>query len=187
MKIGFIGFGDQGEPMTQRILDAGFDLAIYARRPVQAERLVAAGVLTLPTVAELAGHSELLAVCVGTDAQVEEVCAAALPHMHAGSILTIHSTIDPETCIRTGESAREHGVRVIDAPVSGGRRRAFDGELTVMVGRDNADVESVRPVFETFGSLIVHVGPLGSGAMLKLANNYTCSLRKWPSRVMRSQ
>jgi 3-hydroxyisobutyrate dehydrogenase-like beta-hydroxyacid dehydrogenase len=113
-----------------------------------------------------------LAICVADDAQVNEVVASALPYLRTGSLLVIHSTVDPETCVSIGKAAAERGVRVIDAPVSGGRQRAFEGRLTLMVGGDRDDVARARPIMETCSALIVHAGPLGSGQVLKLANNY---------------
>jgi 3-hydroxyisobutyrate dehydrogenase-like beta-hydroxyacid dehydrogenase len=170
--VGFVGLGDQGEPMAHRILDGGHDLAVYARRPEQALALTSRGATDAGSLSALAAHSELLGVCVGTDAQMCAVAEQVLPHMAAGSVLAVHSTVNPQTCIQIGMLAAAGGVDVIDAPVSGGRARAFRGELTVMVGGDEATVRRARPVFGTFGSLVLHAGPLGSGEVLKLVNNY---------------
>lgn len=172
MRVGFVGLGDQGEPMAQRILDAGHDLAVFARRPEQAHRLVSQGAVAAGSVAELAEYSDLLGICVGTDAQVREVAAAAVADMRPGSILAVHSTVAPQTCIAIGAEAAARGVEVVDAPVSGGRSRAFAGELTVMVGGPPAAVNRARPVFESFGARVLHVGALGAGEVLKLVNNY---------------
>jgi 3-hydroxyisobutyrate dehydrogenase-like beta-hydroxyacid dehydrogenase len=172
VRVGFVGLGDQGEPMAHRILDAGHDLAVYARRPEQARPLTSRGATGAESLSALAAHSQLLGVCVGTDAQVREVADQVLAHMAPGSVLAVHSTVDPQMCVQIGAMAAPGGVEVIDAPVSGGRGRAFRGELTVMVGGDEAPVQRARPVFETFGALVVHAGPLGSGEVLKLVNNY---------------
>lgn len=172
MRVGFVGLGDQGEPMARRILDAGHDLAVFARRPEQAEALISRGAVGADTLSALAERSELLGICVGADADVCEVAAAAVGHMRPGSVLAVHSTVDPQTCISIGADASAWGVAVIDAPVSGGRVRAAAGELTVMVGGEVTAVEKARPVFESFGALVVHVGDLGAGEVLKLVNNY---------------
>jgi 3-hydroxyisobutyrate dehydrogenase len=172
MRVGFVGLGDQGEPMARRILAAGYPLAVFARRPVQAETLIASGAVDAGSLATLAGRSDLLSVCVGTDFQVREVCDVALQHLSPGSVLAIHSTVSPQTCLEIGEAGHRRGVAVLDAPVSGGRLRAIDGQLTVMVGGEESAVERVRPVFGTFGALVLHVGALGSGEVLKLVNNY---------------
>jgi 3-hydroxyisobutyrate dehydrogenase len=165
-RVGFVGLGDQGEPMARRIAAAGIPLAVWARRPAQAA--VVDGARVAGSLAELAAEVDVLAVCVGDDADVWEVAAAAAPHLPTDAILVVHSTIAPDTC---RELAAEHGVRVVDAPVSGGRARAAAGELTVMVGGDPVDVERVRPVLDAFAGLVSHVGPLGAGQVLKLVNN----------------
>jgi 3-hydroxyisobutyrate dehydrogenase len=171
MRVGFVGLGDQGEPMAHRLLDAGFPLAVYARRPDQARPLVGRGAVGVASLAELAERSDVVGVCVGDDAQVEQVCAAMLDHLRPGSVLVVHSTVAPRTCTRLGRTAAEHGVEVLDAPVSGGRARAFDGALTVMVGGPAEVFARVRPVLDAVGSPVLHLGPLGSGALLKLVNN----------------
>ncbi|MCV7105070.1 NAD-binding protein [Mycolicibacterium chitae] len=157
--------------MAQRILEAGHHLAVYARRPEQARPLIMRGAIAADSLGALAAHSEVLGVCVGTDDQVQQVADVVLPHMTAGSVLAVHSTVAPQLCVRLAAAA-PHGVEVLDAPVSGGRARAFDGELTVMVGGPELPVQQSLPVFETFGSPVLHVGPLGSGQVLKLVNNY---------------
>jgi 3-hydroxyisobutyrate dehydrogenase len=172
MRVGFVGLGDQGEPMARRSLDAGHELSVFSRRPEQAQPLVSRGAVQAESLRALAARSDLLGVCVGTDADVWEVAEATLGELRPGSILAVHSTVDPQTCIRIGAKARQRGVAVIDAPVSGGRARAFAGGLTVMVGGEVTAVNRARPVFETFGALVLHVGDLGAGEVLKLANNY---------------
>jgi 3-hydroxyisobutyrate dehydrogenase-like beta-hydroxyacid dehydrogenase len=172
MRVGFVGLGDQGEPMARRILDAGHELAVFARRPEQVRPLVSRGAVDAGSLAALAARSELLGICVGTDSDVLEVAGAVLEHLQPGSILALHSTIDPQTCVEIGAEARHRDIAVVDAPVSGGRARAFAGELTVMIGGELAAVSRARPVFETFGALVLHVGDLGAGEVLKLVNNY---------------
>jgi 3-hydroxyisobutyrate dehydrogenase len=170
-RVGFVGLGDQGYPMAERILRAGFPLTVFARRPGVVDGLVALGATTADSVAELADASDVLGVCVGDDGEVIDVCTAALPSMRASTILLIHSTVLPGTCAAIAERATSRGVRVLDAPVSGGRTRAFAGELTIMVGGDATTLAEVRPILEACGTLVVHLGPLGSGQLLKLVNN----------------
>jgi 3-hydroxyisobutyrate dehydrogenase len=157
--------------MAHRILDAGHPLAVYARRPAQARPVVERGATGVGSLAELAERSDVVGVCVGDDAQVEQVCAGMLEHLRPGAVLVVHSTVAPGTCTRLGRTAGAHGVEVLDAPVSGGRARAFDGALTVMVGGPPEVFARVRPVLDAVGSPVLHLGPLGSGALLKLVNN----------------
>lgn len=170
--VGFVGLGDQGEPMAVRIAEAGFDLAVFARHRSQADTAVGAGATFVESVAELAVRSDLLGVCVGNDADVSEVAAAALPRLGSGSVLVIHSTVHPDTCRRIGAQAAPYGVSVVDAPVSGGRTRAFSGDLTTMAGGDPVAIAAARPVLDSFSAVVVHAGELGSGQVLKLVNNY---------------
>lgn len=172
MRVGFVGLGDQGEPMAQRILAAGHELAVFARRAVQAEPLCALGAEVTNSLAALAERSEMLGICVGTDTQVKEVAETAIPAMGPGSIIAVHSTVHPDTCTALEAFGALTDVSVLDAPVSGGRARAVRGELTVMVGGPPSVLALARPVFETYSRLIVHVGGVGSGQTLKLLNNF---------------
>jgi 3-hydroxyisobutyrate dehydrogenase-like beta-hydroxyacid dehydrogenase len=170
--IGFVGLGDRGQPMARRLVDAGYPVRVHARRPEQASALLSAGATWAASIGELAAASDVFAVCVGNDVDVEEVFASALTELRVGAIAIIHSTVHPQTCRRIGEQAGSRGMAVVDAPVSGGRQRAFDGQLTVMVGGPADAVAVVRPMLDAFASLVLHVGPLGSGELLKLVNNY---------------
>jgi 3-hydroxyisobutyrate dehydrogenase-like beta-hydroxyacid dehydrogenase len=124
--------------------------------------------------AELGSHSDLVCLCVVGDADVEEVLAGddgVLAGMSDGGIVAIHSTVHPDTCSAIAESAAGKGVSVVDAPVSGGAAVAAERQLVVMVGGEDQAVERCRPVFETYGDLVVHLGGLGSGQIAKLLNN----------------
>jgi 3-hydroxyisobutyrate dehydrogenase-like beta-hydroxyacid dehydrogenase len=170
--VGFVGLGDQGEPIAQRILEAGYPMIVYAKRAAQSDRFRANGAAVAGSLAELGAASEILGICVGNDDQVREVANQVLPSMKSGSILVIHSTVQPATCIEANKVAARYNVAVLDAPVSGGRVKAFEGRLVVMVGGDSATFETARSVFDTFSGLVRLVGPLGSGQVLKLVNNY---------------
>jgi 3-hydroxyisobutyrate dehydrogenase len=170
--VGFVGLGDQGEPMAQRILEHGFDLHVFARRPEQAARLVEEGAVPAATIGELASRVDVLSVCVGDGAQVIDVCDAAVPSLRPGAIIAVHSTVHPDTCIGVAVRCASRNVEVVDAPVSGGRAKAFSGELAVMLGGSTAAVDRFRPIAETFGALVVHAGALGSGQLMKLVHNF---------------
>src|SRR5260370_12885873 len=169
--VGFVGLGSQGGPMARRIVDAGFPLLLWARRP---EALVAyrdSAAQPVRDLAELGARSDHVGVCVVDDAGVREIVGAMLPTMRAGSRIAIHSTIHPDTCKALAEQAAARGIALIDAPVSGGGPGAAAGTLTVMVGGDAAAVAAARPVFETFAGVISHVGGVGAGQFAKLVNN----------------
>ena len=174
MRVGFVGLGDQGGPIARRIIDAGYPVTLYARRAATLEPFADSDAKIAGTLLELGAASDLLGVCVMDDAGVEEVLtgdAGALAGMEAGGVVIIHSTVHPDTCRRMEAAAADRGVAVLDAPVSGGGAVAAAGNVTVMVGGDEATFERCRPVFETYAGLLRHLGPLGSGQLAKLLNN----------------
>jgi 3-hydroxyisobutyrate dehydrogenase-like beta-hydroxyacid dehydrogenase len=174
MRVGFIGLGSQGAPMARRIVEGGYDLTLWARRPASVEPYADTAAKVAATPAELAAASDLVCLCVVGDDDVKQVLegdTGVFAGMAAGGIIAIHSTIHPDTCHEIAESAATKGISVIDAPVSGGGQAAAEGTLLVMVGGDDDDVEKSRPVFQTFADPVVHLGPLGSGQVTKILNN----------------
>src|SRR5262249_51457752 len=171
MRVGFIGLGSQGGPMARRIVDAGHPTTLWARRPETLAAFADTTARITVSPADLAAHSDLVCVCVVDDAGAEEVVTGVLERLAAGSVIAIHSTVHPHTCLRLAERAAAHGVAVIDAPVSGGGPAAAQGRLLVMVGGDPATVERCRPVFSAYADRVVHLGDLGSGQLTKLLNN----------------
>jgi 3-hydroxyisobutyrate dehydrogenase len=169
--VGFVGLGSQGGPMARRIVEAGFPLILWARRPEALEPYRGTAAQPVRELAELAARSDHVGVCVVDDAGVEEVVNVLLSSMHAGSRIAIHSTVHPQTCVTLAKRAAERGIALVDAPVSGGGQAAEAGKLTVMVGGDAAAVAAARPVFETFSALISHLGGIGAGQFAKLVNN----------------
>src|ERR1700685_1049942 len=171
LRVGFIGLGSQGGPMARRIIEAGYPVTLWARRPGTLEPFADPSAKTGASPAELAAASDLVCVCVRDDADTEEVVDAVLGGLAAGGVIAVHSTVHPDTCRRLAERARAGGVRLIDAPVSGGAPAAEAGRLLVMVGGDEKAVEFCRPVFGSYGDPIVHLGPVGAGQVTKLLNN----------------
>ncbi len=170
-KIGFIGLGSQGGPMAHRIKAAGMDLTVWARRPEALEAYVAQGCTTAPSVTELGSSCDHVGICVLNDADVFQVCDQLIPAMKRDSRIAIHSTVLPESCIELERQCVARGIGLIDAPVSGGSPGAEAGTLTVMCGGSKAVFEASKPVFETFGKLIVLLGSIGAGQNAKLINN----------------
>jgi 3-hydroxyisobutyrate dehydrogenase len=174
MKVGFVGLGSQGAPMAQMIQRAGYALHIWARRPVTLEAFAETGAVALDSLAKLGAECEFVGVCVVDDKDVEDVVLGPdglLGAMRPGSILAIHSTIHPDTCVALAESAAAAGVHVLDAPVSGSGEAALEGRLTVMVGGDEPTFERARAIFETYGHPVRLLGPPGAGQRAKLLNN----------------
>ena len=171
IRVGFIGLGSQGAPMARRIVEAGYPVTLWARRPATLEPFADTAAKTAGTPAELAAASDLVCVCVTADADVEQVVADVLDGLAAGGVIAVHSTVHPDTCRRLAEAAAARDVRLIDAPVSGGAPAASAGRLLVMAGGDERTVEFCRPVFASYGDPIVHLGPVGAGLVTKLLNN----------------
>ena len=171
LRVGFIGLGSQGGPMARRIIEAGYPVTLWARRPGTLEPFADTAAKTAGSPAELAAASDLVCVCVRDDADTEEVVDAVLGGLAAGGVIAVHSTVHPDTCRRLAERAQRRGVRLIDAPVSGGAPAAEAGRLLVMAGGDEETVEFCRPVFASYGDPIVYLGPVGAGQVAKLLNN----------------
>ncbi|ROO84820.1 3-hydroxyisobutyrate dehydrogenase-like beta-hydroxyacid dehydrogenase [Actinocorallia herbida] len=174
MRVGFIGLGSQGAPMARRIAEAGHPTTLWARRPESLEPFAGTPAATAASPAALAAASDVVCVCVVTDADVEQVIAGengVLAGLAPGGVIVVHSTVHPDTCARLAALAAKQDVTLVDAPVSGGPAAAEAGRLLVMVGGDPAVVERCRPVFAAYADPVIHLGPLGSGQLTKLLNN----------------
>ncbi len=177
-QVGFIGLGNQGEPIALRILGGGFPLHVWARREETNAAFAAKGATPAATPAELAARCDIIGICVRTDDDVRDVLlrepdgcfAAARP----GALFLLHSTLSPKTVAEIGAAAQARGLRVLDAPVSGGPQGAAAGTMSVLAGGTSEDLARARPVLETFATKIPHLGPLGAGQMMKLLNNNLC-------------
>lgn len=173
MKIGFIGMGVMGRPMALHLLKAGFDLAVYARRPESAQALTEAGAAWCATPAELARRSEIVFTIITTGADVEQAALGQdglIEGFAPDSILVDMSTIAPGIATRIADRLAEKGVHMLDAPVSGGEQGAINATLAIMAGGEAAILERVRPLFEVLGKTIVHIGGNGAGQVAKACN-----------------
>ena len=174
-RVGFIGLGSQGGGMARRIVECALPLTLWARRPESLAPFADTAATVADTPAELGAASDVVGICVVDDADVEDVVGRAdgvLAGMSPGGVIAIHATVHPDTCRRLAAIAKGRGVAVVDAPVSGGGAAAAAGNLLVMVGGDDDAVATCRPVFETYGNPVVHLGALGAGQMAKLFNNF---------------
>ncbi len=171
-KVGFVGLGNIGKPMALRLAAAdGIELHAYDVAPDPVAELVAAGASAATSVAGLAGQVDVLCVMVRDDDQVREVVGETLGAAREGLTVLIHSTVAPHTPAALARTAGGHGVRVLDAPVSGGAMGASDGRLALMVGGTDDGFEAARPVLDALGNKVVHAGPIGAGTRFKLARN----------------
>ncbi len=171
MKIGFIGLGAMGLPMTRNLLAKGHEVTVASRSRGPIDAAVSAGAVDGGGAAGVAAASEVVVLCVPRDADVGSVVGAMLPALGPGKVVVDCSTIDPDVERAQHERVRATGAGYLEAPLSGGTVGAEKGTLTLMVGGDAEILEAARPALEAFSSLIVHVGGPGMGQVVKLANN----------------
>ena len=175
-EVGFVGLGTMGKPMATNLVRAGLDVLVFDLDPAPVAELVALGARAA-SLREIAELCRLVEVAVWDSAGVEQVLigdfagegiiGSALP----GTVVAIHSTVSLATCRRVADAARDRGVGVLDAAMSGGQLRAADGSLAIMVGGDRGDFDACKDVFDILGQDVFHVGPLGAGMTAKLCNN----------------
>jgi 3-hydroxyisobutyrate dehydrogenase-like beta-hydroxyacid dehydrogenase len=179
-RVGFLGLGIMGSRMAANIAKAGYELTVWTHTEGKAQRWAEErSAIAVATPAEVAAASDVVVSMVVDGAQVESVLCGeagvaegAAGRDRAGSLLCVDmSTIAPTDTRRIAERLEEHQIRMMDAPVTGSSPRAEAGTLTIMAGGEPEDFERVKPLLESMGELIVHVGELGQGEMLKLINN----------------
>lgn len=171
--IAFIGLGIMGGPMAQRLVDAGHTVIGFNRSSGPVDRLVAAGGKGAGSVAEAVRDADVIITMVPDSPDVEEVALGEdgiYAHAPQGSIHIDMSSIRPDVAAGLYDAGKAVGVRVMDAPVSGGEPGAIEGTLSIMVGADRADFDAVQPILDTVGTTVVLVGPPGSGQTVKAAN-----------------
>lgn len=174
-RIGFLGLGIMGSRMAANVVKAGYELSVWTHTPGKAEQWAAEHQASAKaTPAEVAYVSDVVVSMVVDGTQVESVLCGeeGVAHgAHEGLLCVDMSTIAPTDTRRIAERLTGHGVGMMDAPVTGSSPRAEAGTLTIMAGGRPEDFERVRPLLESMGELVVHVGELGQGEMLKLINN----------------
>ena len=169
-KLGYIGLGNQGAPMAKRLVEWPGGLVVFDVRTDSMTPLAELGATLADSVADVAA-ADVISVTVLTDAQVRDVVTELAQHAKPGTVIAIHSTIEPNTAAELADELRPKGIHVVDAPVSGGAGAAAKGELAVMVGADDEAYERVKPVFKQWASMVVRAGEPGAGTRMKLARN----------------
>jgi 2-hydroxy-3-oxopropionate reductase len=172
-KIGFIGLGIMGGPMSSNLLRAGFGVIGFDVVPAALERLAAAGGTAANSAGQAAAEADVIITMLPNHPQVEAVAlgdGGVLDSAKPGTLYIDMSTIRPATSRRLAEAGAERGVRVLDAPVSGGEKGAVDAVLSIMVGGSEEDFATAQPIFAALGKTVVHVGPAGAGQTVKAAN-----------------
>ena len=170
VKLGYIGLGNQGAPMAKRLTEWPGGLVVFDMRAEAMAPFAELGATLADSVAEVA-KADVISVTVLNDQQVRDVVAQLAEHAEPGTVIAIHSTIEPTTAVELAEQLRPKGIHIVDAPVSGGAHAASKGELAVMVGADDEAYDKVKPVFKQWASLVVRAGEPGAGTKMKLARN----------------
>lgn len=171
--VGFIGLGIMGRPMARNLLRAGYRLVVHNRSQGPVEELVAAGAAAAGSPEEVARQAEVIILMLPNSPDVELVALGPRGLIHGarpGQTVVDMSTISPVVTRRVGAALAEKGVRMLDAPVSGGEKGAIEGTLSIMVGGEEEVFREMLPVLQAMGRTITHLGPLGAGGFTKLAN-----------------
>jgi 3-hydroxyisobutyrate dehydrogenase-like beta-hydroxyacid dehydrogenase len=183
-KIGFIGLGLMGRPMAGNLLKAGHSLTVWNRTSSRAQELVAAGATLAKSPREAAAASDILFTIVSDPPALEEVLwghqgnnDGAMAGLRPGSIYIDSSTVAPALTRRVAAACAEHGVRYLDAPVTGGDWGAREGNLVFMIGGEADTLREVELVLGVLGKKWFHLGPNGAGQTVKLAMNAILALQ----------
>jgi 3-hydroxyisobutyrate dehydrogenase-like beta-hydroxyacid dehydrogenase len=174
-RVGFIGLGIMGTRMAANLARAGFDLVVWNRTAEKArEWAVEHGAEVAESPAQVAERSDVVITMVVDGDQVESVLlgeSGAAEGAREGLLCIDMSTIGPRAARRIAERLAERGIEFMDAPVTGSSPKAEDGTLTIMAGGSSDSFERARPLFDAIGELIVHVGEVGQGQLVKVINN----------------
>lgn len=171
--IAFIGLGIMGSPMSVNLAKAGHTVVGYNRTVDKAKPLVDAGGRAADSIADAVKDADVVAVMVPDSPDVQQVLAGeggVYAHARSGALVIDFSSIRPDVTTELAAQAKAKGLRLLDAPVSGGEAGAVNGALSIMVGGEPEDFAEAQPVFDAVGKTIVHVGPSGSGQTVKAAN-----------------
>ncbi len=178
--VAVLGLGIMGGSMASQLVQAGFSVSVWNRDPAKAEPLGAAGARIAATPADAATGADVVVAMLAQDDASRAVWLGedgALAAMKSGAIAIEASTLTLDWVKELAEAAQARGVAFLDAPVTGSKQQAKEGALRFLVGGDEAALNTARPVFEAMGNVVEYLGPVGSGAMVKLANNYLCGVQ----------
>ncbi|MFF8309129.1 2-hydroxy-3-oxopropionate reductase [Streptomyces lydicus] len=172
-KIAWIGLGIMGSPMAENLIKAGYAVTGYTLEQDKLERLAHNGGTAAGSIAEAVADADVVITMVPASPQVEAIAygpEGIVENAKSGALLIDMSSITPQTSIDLAKAAGEKGLRVLDAPVSGGEAGAIEAVLSIMVGGHQADFDAARPILEALGKTIVLCGPHGAGQTVKAAN-----------------
>jgi 2-hydroxy-3-oxopropionate reductase len=173
MKVGFIGLGIMGKPMSRNLIKAGHQVVVYDIAPESVAAIAAAGASAGTSAKDVAARSDITITMVPDGPEVEAAILGsegALEGAASGAIFVDMSSISPLVAQKVGAACTAKGIEFLDAPVSGGEPKAIDGTLAIMVGGKQEVFDRVLPLFQAMGSSATLTGPIGAGNVTKLAN-----------------
>lgn len=179
MKIGFIGLGIMGKPMSKNLLKAGYSLVVMDRNSAAVAEVVAAGAEPAALPKQVAEQCDIIITMLPNSPQVKEVVlgeGGVIEGVRAGGVVIDMSSIAPLASREIAAALAEKEIGMLDAPVSGGEPKAIDGTLSVMVGGDKALFERCFDIMKTMAGSVVHTGDIGAGNVTKLANQVIVAL-----------
>lgn len=182
MQVAFIGMGTMGAPMALNILTGGYPVTVHNRTREREDAIVAAGAQRAESPQAAAADANVVILCVSDSADVEQVVfgdAGVIHSAQPGMILVDMSTISPVATRSMAQRLEAAGIQWVDAPVSGGSEGAEKGTLSIMIGGEVEAVETVRPLLETMGKTLTHVGPVGAGQLTKAINQVIIAGTYW--------
>lgn len=178
--IGFIGAGIMGAPMINNLVGAGYTVRSIGRSAESRRRAEQAGAVPASDARELAASADVVITMLPDSPDVREVVLGStdglIEHLSGDTVYVDMSTISPAVSREISSALSAAGVSSLDAPVSGGEAAAIEGTLSIMVGGSETTLDAVRPVLESLGTTITHVGPAGSGQATKAANQLVVAL-----------
>ena len=179
-RVAILGLGIMGTGMANRLLSANFPLTVYNRNREKSAPFADAGAFVAESPREAASRSEIILSMVGDDAASRGVWLGengALAGARPNAVLIESSTLSGDWIQELAAKAAEWGCRFLDAPVTGTKPHAASGELVFLVGGSAEALDAARPVFSVLGRDAVHLGPVGSGSLMKLINNFVCGVQ----------
>lgn len=179
-RVAVLGLGVMGRGMAMNLRKAGFGVAVWNRTAAKAEEFVKDGGTAARTPAEAAAGADVVVSMLSDDIACRAAWLGengALAAMRPGAIAVESSTASPAWIAALNAAAQERGVRLLDAPVTGSRVQAEGGQLLFLTGGDAATIDEARPVLAAMSRQVLPLGPVGSGAMLKLINNFLCGVQ----------
>jgi 3-hydroxyisobutyrate dehydrogenase len=180
IKVALLGLGTMGQGMARNLLKAGFPLTVYNRTRSKAELLGKDGALVVDTPGAAAATADVVLAMLADDTASRAAWLdpkGALAAMRPGGVVIECSTLSPDWVSKLDDAARGRGLRMVEAPVTGSRPQAEGGQLKFLVGADTETLEKVAPVLRSMGKEVLHLGTVGSGAQLKLINNYLAAVQ----------